>query len=64
MVRINGNDIDAAGVSVEEHLKETGIETKRVAVEINGDIVPKAEYSERTFKDGDVCEIVHFVGGG
>ena len=42
-------------------LKET---TKRVAVELNGDIVPKAQYSEIVFKDDDNVEVVSFVGGG
>ena len=64
MVKINGEMLDIAGKTVAEHLKDTGIDTKRVAVEINGEIVTKAAYEERAFADGDVCEIVHFVGGG
>lgn len=36
----------------------------RVAVELNGDIVPKAQYSDTIFKDGDSVEVVSFVGGG
>ena len=33
-------------------------------VKINGDIVPKAQYSETVLKDGDSVEVVSFVGGG
>jgi thiamine biosynthesis protein ThiS len=33
-------------------------------VEINGKILPKADYGEYVFADGDNCEIVNFVGGG
>ena len=64
MVKINGEMLDIVGKTVAEHLKDTGIDTKRVAVEINGEIVTKASYEKRAFADGDVCEIVHFVGGG
>jgi sulfur carrier protein len=35
-----------------------------VAVERNGDVVPRAEHPEARLADGDVLEIVHFVGGG
>ena len=34
------------------------------AVELNEEILPKAEYAETVLKDGDVLEIVNFVGGG
>ena len=37
---------------------------QRVAVEKNGEIVPKAEYSDTVLKNGDSIEIVSFVGGG
>ena len=36
----------------------------RIAVERNGDIVPKAQYDETMLCDGDVVEVVSFVGGG
>ena len=35
-----------------------------VAVEINREIVPRAEHANHVVHDGDVIEIVHFVGGG
>jgi sulfur carrier protein len=35
-----------------------------VAVEKNGDVVPRAEHPTTPLADGDVLEIVHFVGGG
>jgi sulfur carrier protein len=35
-----------------------------VAVEKNGEIVPRAEHAESPLAPGDVLEIVHFVGGG
>ena len=35
-----------------------------VAVELNREVVPRAQHSETQLKDGDTLEIVHFVGGG
>lgn len=36
----------------------------RVAVELNSEIAPRAQWGDLTIKDGDRVEIVHFVGGG
>jgi sulfur carrier protein len=35
-----------------------------VAVERNGDVVPRAQHGETVLAEGDVVEVVHFVGGG
>lgn len=64
MVRINGAGIDAAGRTIEAYLEQAGYDNERVAVERNGAIVPRAQYGEITFGDGDTVEIVSFVGGG
>ena len=39
-------------------------QVKRIAVELNGDILPKYSYSDTMLKDGDRLEVVTFVGGG
>lgn len=44
-----------------DHLKLTG---DRVAVEHNGEIVPRADWNTCSLSEGDKLEIVHFVGGG
>lgn len=64
MVKINGEMVQADGKNVLEMLADMGYSEKRVAVEINEQIVPKAKYSETVLKDGDSVEIVRFVGGG
>lgn len=64
MVKINGEELTAAGKSVAEYLTESGYDTKRVAVELNSDILPKAQYESTVLSDGDSVEIVSFVGGG
>ena len=64
MVRINGENLDANGKSVAEYLSLAGYDFMRVAVELNGNIVPKAQYADTIFKNGDTVEVVSFVGGG
>ncbi|MBQ2288601.1 MAG: sulfur carrier protein ThiS [Lachnospiraceae bacterium] len=64
MVKINGEEVDAAGKTIAEYLATTNYDHKRIAVECNGDIVPKALYDETILQDGDSIEVVSFVGGG
>lgn len=64
MVKINGEQLDFAGKTLADFLATTNYDSKRIAVEKNGDIVPKAHYAETVLADGDVIEVVSFVGGG
>ena len=64
MVKINGNDVEAVGKTVAEYLAGTNYDCRRIAVERNGDIVPKAQYEKTVLQDGDTVEVVSFVGGG
>lgn len=64
MVNINGMKKNVAGMTFEQYLKMTKYNLNRIAVERNGDIVPKANYSSTIFRDDDIVEVVSFVGGG
>ena len=64
MVKVNGTELDIAGKTLTEYLATTNYDMKRIATELNGDIVPKAQYGEIMLQDGDSIEIVSFVGGG
>lgn len=64
MVKINGVEMAVAGKTVAEYLADTDYDPKRVAVERNDDIVPRARYAETVLQEGDVVEVVSFVGGG
>ena len=54
----------ADGRTIADLVAELGLGGRRIAVEVNRDVVPKAEYSSRTIAAGDQIEIVQFVGGG
>ena len=64
MVKINGTELDAAGKTVAEYLETSDYNRSRIAVERNGEIVPKSDYDSTLLNDGDVVEVVSFVGGG
>jgi sulfur carrier protein len=63
-ITTNGEAASIDPLSVQEYLVSLGIDPRRVAVELNRDILPKAQYQETLLKEGDTLEIVHFVGGG
>lgn len=64
MVKINGKAWDIAGKTLAAHLMSMDYDFKRIAVERNGDIVPRTQYHETVLEDGDDIEVVSFVGGG
>ncbi len=64
MVKINGEELNVAGSTILDYIGTTNYDTKRIAVERNGDIVPKSQYADTLLQDGDNIEIVSFVGGG
>lgn len=65
MVKVNGEVVNnAKGLSLEAYLTQENYTISRVAVELNGNIVPKAEYGKTMIAEGDKLEVVSFVGGG
>jgi sulfur carrier protein len=52
------------GLSVADLLRHLGVRAERVAVERNGAVVKRARHLEEKIGEGDVVEIVTFVGGG
>jgi sulfur carrier protein len=65
MIKVNGEEVnDASGLSLEEFLIREGYVLERIVVELNGEIMPKAQYKQTNIKDGDSLEVISFVGGG
>jgi thiamine biosynthesis protein ThiS len=64
-LHINGENREFDdGILLSNLFEEMGMKTDRVAVERNGEIVPRRRWAETALADGDRLEIVHFVGGG
>ena len=52
------------GTSLGQLVENLGLEGKRIAVEVNRDIVPRSEYDNFRLSDNDTIEIVNAIGGG
>jgi thiazole synthase len=61
---VNGEPRRSAASTLAELVAELGLKPEKVAVERNGTIVPRSTLAETALAEGDVLEIVHFVGGG
>ena len=64
MVKINGENIKADGKNLTEYLQNANYDTRTIVVEINEEIVDKTKYNDTILQDGDVVEIISFMGGG
>ena len=64
-VSINGESRQlASSISVAMLVEQMQLTGKRIALERNGEIVPRSRYAEQMLADGDKLEIVGAVGGG
>ena len=52
------------GRTVADLVAALGLGARRIAVELNRAVVPRAEYAATVLQDGDAVEIIHLVGGG
>lgn len=53
-----------AGATIADLAGRLGLNQRRIAVEVNGEIIAREEYGSLVLAEGDQVEIVHFVGGG
>ncbi len=64
-IKINGQFKEINGVNtISELLEELKLNSKKVVIELNREIIEPKDFSSKQIKDGDTIEIVHFVGGG
>jgi sulfur carrier protein len=64
-VTINGSAQDVPdGLTIQKLVEHLGLGGGPVAVEVNREVVPRAQHGEHRVNGGDTIEIVHFVGGG
>jgi sulfur carrier protein len=64
-VTVNGEPRTlATGATVADLVVGLGLGPRRIAVEVNRAVVPRAEYGATPLAEGDAVEVIHFVGGG
>jgi sulfur carrier protein len=63
-ILVNGEFEQIEPQSLESYLTDKLLLGRRIAVERNGDIVPRSQFTYVVIEDGDVLEIVHAIGGG
>ncbi|MEH6560219.1 MAG: sulfur carrier protein ThiS [Marinobacter sp.] len=64
-VQVNGEAIELpAGATVAALVEKMALTGKRLAVEVNEDIVPRSQHAEFALNTGDRVEVVHAIGGG
>ena len=62
---LNGREEDVASdATLADLVRVSGLAGKRVAIEVNREIVPRSDYSARLLAAGDRVEVVHAIGGG
>ena len=64
-IQLNGEPYELPdGQNVANLLERLELVGRRVAVELNLDIVPRSQHAATALKDGDQVEVVHAIGGG
>ncbi len=65
VIVVNGTRHElAAECSAQQLLEQLGLTGKRLALEINMEIVPRSVYATHYLREGDRVEVVHAIGGG
>ncbi len=65
ILRVNGDALELpASCNLDNLIARLGLTGRRLAVELNGEIVPRGEYATHPLAEGDCIEIVQAIGGG
>ncbi len=64
-IALNGQPhVVAQGVTVAQLLQSLGYHQRRLAIEVNEEVIPRSHHLAHQLENGDRVEIVHAVGGG
>tara|TARA_B100000427_G_scaffold291166_1_gene267824 strand:- start:720 stop:965 length:246 start_codon:yes stop_codon:yes gene_type:complete len=64
-IQLNGKKISInSKFTVKDLIKKYRLKEKKIAIEVNGIILPKQNYSKKKLKNNDKVEVVQFIGGG
>lgn len=61
---VNGDTLTLTGATIADLVNQLELSGRRLAVEVNREIIPKSRHGEFTLNENDVVEIVHAIGGG
>ena len=64
-IQLNGKQLKIRmNLSIKDLLKKHRLNQEKIAIELNGTILPKQKYKKKKIKNNDKIEIVQFIGGG
>jgi len=63
-ITLNGQNHETQATTIAALVAELSLNTRQVAIERNHEIVPRSSYDAVALCDGDVIEVVAFIGGG
>ena len=64
-IQLNGKKVKIQrNLSIKDLIKKFRLKEKKIAIELNGTILPKDRYKNKKVKNNDKIEIVQFIGGG
>ncbi len=64
-IQVNGEMLQVQdSLTLTGLVEQLGLVGKRIAIELNLEIIPRSEHAETVLKDADRVEIVHAIGGG
>tara|TARA_B100000700_G_scaffold246096_1_gene274858 strand:+ start:217 stop:462 length:246 start_codon:yes stop_codon:yes gene_type:complete len=64
-IQLNGKKIKIYnGSNIKDLVKKYRLNEKKIAIELNGRILPQNQYTKKKLKENDKVEIVQFIGGG
>ena len=64
-IQLNGKKVKVQrNLSIKDLIKKYRLKEKKIAIELNGTILPKDHYKNKKVKNNDKIEIVQFIGGG
>lgn len=63
-LQVNGDSLAFSGRTVAELVVQLKLSERRIAIELNHEILPRHQYAETPLREGDRLEIIHAIGGG
>ena len=64
-ILVNGDAVEIApDATLADLVKRLDLENRRIAIEVNEELIPRSAFADHLIREGDQVEIVHAIGGG